>query len=400
MTYGPGVLQEVYDLLGQGVGLVDVASRTGASVRSVRRWRAEVGGMSDPSLEVSARYLSRAERYEIARLHDAGLSVRAIAAAIERSASTVSRELRRRERPVGAPGRPVVVRGRRYQPEAAHQAAVRARARPKASKVARSPRLRAWVQHRLNERLSPAQIAGRVEVAFPEDEEMRISHESIYRAIYIAPRGELRRELRAHLRTGRSQRKTRSTRERREKRGPIVDAVSIHHRPEEIEDRLVPGHYEGDLVVGPAGSRAAVGTLVERTSGHISAFLLSEKTTAATIAGLTTTLTRTGWPMKSLTWDRGTEMAGHAGFTIDTGIAVYFADPHAPWQRGSNESANGLLREYFPKGTDFAHVSDADLQAAVDQLNNRPRKRLGFYTPNETITAMLTGKPPIVATTE
>jgi len=271
---------------------------------------------------------------------------------------------------------------------------VLARARPRPSKLSANPVLKRWVQDRLDERDSPEQIAGRLRVLFPDQEEMRISHETIYRAIYVLPRGELRgqlgRELRAQLRTGRTIRKRRNTRKGRDPRGQIAAAVSIHERPEEIEDRLIPGHYEGDLVLGPSGTRAAIGTLVERTSGHLTGFHLPvEKTTVATIAALTTALTRTGWPMKTLTWDRGKEMAGHAGFTIDTGIKVYFADPHAPWQRGSNESANGLLREYFPKGLDLATITDTDLQAAVDQLNNRPRKRHGFLTPNEVLQAIL-----------
>jgi len=219
---------------------------------------------------------------------------------------------------------------------------------------------------------------------------MRISHETIYRAIYVLPRGGLRRELRAHLRTGRSLRTRRNTRQGRQTPGQITGMVSIHDRPEEIEDRMIPGHYEGDLIVGPGGTRAAIGTLVERTSGHLTAFHLpTEKTTQATIAGLQQALTRTGWPMKTLTWDRGKEMAAHAQFTIDTNIQVYFADPHAPWQRGSNESANGLLREYFPKGLDLATVTDDEVQTAVTQLNNRPRKRHGFLTPNEVIAAIL-----------
>jgi IS30 family transposase len=246
------------------------------------------------------------------------------------------------------------------------------------------------VQQRLDQRYSPAQIRGRLLVEFPDDEQMRISHETIYRAIYVQPRGELRRELRAHLRTGRTGRRRRNTRQTRETRGQIVGAVPISERPEEIEGRRIPGHYEGDLVVGPVGTRAAIGTLVERTSGHLTAFHLPlERTTAATIAGLTAALTQTGWPMQTLTWDRGREMAGHAGFTIATGINVYFADPRAPWQRGSNESANGLLREYFPKRLDLAAVTNADIQAAADQLNNRPRKRHGFLTPNEVLAAIL-----------
>jgi IS30 family transposase len=278
---------------------------------------------------------------------------------------------------------------RHYQPEAAHQAALLARARPRESKLTRNRRLRRWVQDRLDERYSPEQIAGRLRVAFPGREEMRISHETIYRAIYVRPRGELRRELRAHLRTGRGIRKRRNARQPRETRGQIVGMVSIHERPEEIEARLVPGDYEGDLLVGPNGTTAAIGTLVERFSGHVTAFQVPAKTTQATIAGLTAAVTRTGWPMKTLTWDRGKEMGGHARFTIDTGIQVYFADPHAPWQRGSNENTNGLLREYFPKGLDLTTVTNDDLQAAVDQLNNRPRKRHGFLTPNEVLAGIL-----------
>ena len=347
-----------------------------------------------------ARYLSRDERYEIARLHDAKVGVREIARRTGRSASTISRELRRPQRAPSAAGRPA---GRRpgYQPEACHQAALRARTRPRASLLAQNPRLRAWVQEQLDDQFSPEQIAGRLRVVFADDEQMRVSHETIYRAIYVQPRGELRRELRAHLRTGRSARRERNTRQPREKRSTIVGAVSIHERPDDVEGRLVPGHHEGDLVVGPAGTTAAIGTLVERTSGHLTAFLLPERHTAeATLAGLTEAVNRTGWPMATLTWDRGTEMARHADFTATTGIQVYFADPHAPWQRGSNENTNGLLREYVPKGRDIATVTSAELQAAVDQLNRRPRKRHGFLTPDEVLTAILTGQQaPGVATT-
>ena len=285
-------------------------------------------------------------------------------------------------------------------PEACHQAAIRARARPRASRLAGDPGLRAWVQAHLDLGLSPEQISGRLRAEFAEDEQMRISHETIYRAIYVLPRGELRRELRAHLRTGRTARRRRNTRTPRPQRG-ISGAVSIHERPEEVEGRLVPGHHEGDLVVGPAGTTAAIGTLVERTSGYLTAFLLPHQHTAeATLAGLTEAVNRTGWPMQTLTWDRGTEMARHADFTAATGIQVYFADPHAPWQRGSNESTNGLLREYIPKGRDIATVTDTELQTAVDRLNNRPRKRHGFLTPAEVLTGILLDhQPPAGVTT-
>lgn len=391
MTYSLEARRRAFVLLGQGLGASQVAGVLGVSRSTIVTWRGEVGGViRDPGPD-SGRYLNREERYEIARLHDAGLGVRAIAARMSRSPATISRELARPHRADGAPGRPRGRAARRgYQPEACHQAALAARARPRASKLLQNPALKQWVQDRLDEHDSPEQIAGRLPVVFPEQEEMRISHETIYRAIYVRPRGELRRELRAHLRTGRGGRQRRNAREPRGTRGQITDAISIHDRPEEIEARLVPGHYEGDLVVGPLGTRAAIGTLVERTSGHLSAFHLPlERTTAANIEGLKQALSRTGWPMKTLTWDRGKEMAAHAKFTIDTDIQVYFADPHAPWQRGSNESTNGLLREYFPKGLDLATITEDQLQAAVEQLNNRPRKRHGFLTPNEVLAAIL-----------
>lgn len=403
MAYSLVVRREAFALLARGLSTGQASRVLGVSRTQLDVWRAEVGGVIVESRAESGRYLSRDERYEIARLHDAGVGVRETARRLGRSPATVSRELARPRRLPQAPGRPPgrAVGRRPYQPEAAHQAALLARARPRESKLTRNPRLRRWVQDRLDERYSPEQIAGRLLVAFPGQEEMRISHETIYQAIYVRPRGELRRELRAHLRTGRTIRKRRNTRQPRETRGQIVGMVSIHERPEEVKARLVPGDYEGDLVVGPHGTTAAIGTLVERLSGHVTAFQVPAKTTHATIAGLTAALTRTGWPMKTLTWDRGKEMGGHAAFTIDTGIQVYFADPHAPWQRGSNESANGLLREYFPKGLDLATVTDDALQAAVDQLNNRPRKRHGFLTPNEVLAGILAEEQtnPGVATT-
>jgi transposase, IS30 family len=402
VTYSVVVRRRAFALLGRGLPAARVAGELGVSRTVVSLWRAQVGGVIRERPAESGRYLSRDERYEIARLHDAGVGVREIARRTGRSPATISRELGRPWRPVGTPGRASgAAAGRAYQPEASHQAALLARARPRPSKLTGNSALKEWVQDRLDQHDSPEQIAGRLPVEFPDREEMRISHETIYRAIYVRPRGELRRQLRAHLRTGRGVRQRRTTRQTRETRGQIPAAVSIHDRPEEIESRLIPGHYEGDLVVGPLGTRAAIGTLVERTSGHLTAFHLTDKTTLATIAALTTALTRTGWPMQTLTWDRGKEMAGHAQFTIATGIQVYFADPHAPWQRGSNESANGLLREYFPKGIDLATITDHDVQAATDQLNNRPRKRLGYHTPNEVLAAILTKDQhnPDVATT-
>lgn len=393
MTYSVEVRRRAFGLLAQGFVTGEVADMVGVSRATISSWRAEVGGVIREPAQLSARYLSREERYEIARLRDAGHGVREIGRRMNRAASTISRELARPRRPAGDRGRPRGP-GRGYQPEACHRAAVLARARSRGTKLSRHPRLRDWVQAKLTDRFSPEQIAGRLGVEFGDDEAMSISHETIYRAIYLQPRGELRRELRAHLRTGRTRRSRRNTRQARGEQGQIVDMVSIADRPEEVEGRLVPGHYEGDLIVGPLGTTAAIGTLVERTSGHLTAFHLTNKTAEATVVGLTAALTRTGWPMKTLTWDRGKEMAGHARFTIASGIQVYFADPYAPWQRGSNESGNGLLREYFPKGLDLAEVTNDQVQAAIDQLNNRPRKRHGFLTPNEVIAEILAKHTP------
>ena len=375
MTYDESVRRGVFGLLADGLSVREVAARAGVSVSVVRLWRSQVGGVVRHVVGSSERYLDRDERYEIARLSEAGCSGREIARRLGRAPSTISRELRRNITP-GRRGGPS-----RYQPERAQQLAARRRSRPRPSKLTRCSRLRAWVQYRLDERDSPEQIAGRLPVEFSDDEAMRISHETIYRALYLRPRGELTRQLRAHLRSGRTHRRPRSA---RTPRGQILDAVSIHDRPEEIEGRLVPGHYEGDLIVGMKGSAAAIGTLVERTSGHLTLVHLPlDHTAATTAAALTAVVNELTSPFRSLTWDRGHEMSHHTQFTEHTGITVYFADPYAPWQRGSNENVNGLLREYFPKGTDLADYTATQIKAAQDQLNDRPRKRLGFRTPNE-----------------
>lgn len=361
---------------------------------TVRRWRSEAGGVIRQRPVESGRYLDREDRHEIARLTEAGISVRAVADRLGRAPSTVSRELRRNvSRARGS-------RVDRYQPERAHQLALRRRERPRQRKLSRCPQLQEWVQHRLDEHDSPEQVAGRLRLEFGDDDVMSLSHESIYQATYVHPRGELTRQLRAHLRTGRGERRRRNTRKTRTGVIEVTPELSIHHRPEEIEGRLFPGHCEGDLIVGPLGTTAAIGTLVERTSGHLTMFHLpGERSAAATAAGLTQAVLTQRWPMLSLTWDRGVEMAHHRLFTADTGVTVYFADPHAPWQRGSNENINGLLREYFPKGTDLATYSNETIQAAADQLNNRPRKRHGYRTPNEVMAGIMENdNPPGVAT--
>ena len=250
--------------------------------------------------------------------------------------------------------------------------------------------LRAEVQRLLDKRCSPEQVAGRLKVMFPDDDSMQISHESIYQSLYVYPRGELTRELKAHLRSSRTSRKPRGSRTHKHHR--IKDPVSIHDRPADVEGRLVPGHHEGDLIKGSTASNSAVGTIVERHSGYVTLLHLPDGWTADKVAdAVVKQMTALpAWFAKTLTWDRGAEMARHTDITARTGIQVYFADPYSPQQRPSNENTNGLLREYLPKGTDLSVYTRADLDQIAASLNDRPRKRLGFYTPNEVLANLLT----------
>jgi len=341
-------------------------------------WFRRAGGVKGNGAgAVSGRYLSVAEREEIALGVAAGQSCRQIAARLGRAPSTVSREVARNG-----------YRGRcRYRALAAQaQADFRAR-RPKTAKLAGNDRLRDWVAARLEERWSPEQISVMLQAEFPDEPEMRVSHETIYQSIYVQGRGALRRELAACLRTGRALRKPR--RKEGERRGRIKDMVSISERPAEAYDRAVPGHWEGDLIIGSRHS--AIGTLVERSTrfvlllhlphGHDPASVAAAMTEA--MAGLPTALRR------SLTWDQGREMAYHQKITLATDLEIYFCDPHAPWQRGSNENTNGLLRQYFPKGTDLRTHDRQHLEAVAAQLNARPRKTLGWKTPAQALDEVL-----------
>jgi IS30 family transposase len=377
------VRRRVMDLLREGFNGMQVAELAGVAKSTVYDLRAEVGGVIPRASADSGRFLSREERYEIARLAEGGLSMRAIAGLLARAPSTVSRELgRNRDRRTG-----------RYQPESAQTLADRRRLRPRPRRLQACPRLRRQVQTWLDERHSPEQIAGRLMVDFPEDPVMRISHESIYQAVYVRGGGQLKRELRAHLRTQRVQRQQQASRVRREGRGRIPGAVSIHDRPEEVAGRLVPGHHEGDLIMGAAASNSAIGTVVERTTGFLTLLHLPQGHGAAAVADALARALPQLLPAsmrKSLTWDNGREMSQHARITEALGIEVYFADPYSPWQRGTNENTNGLLREYFPKGTDLSvHTAD-DLAAVARQMNDRPRKRLGFLTPAEVMHKLIT----------
>jgi IS30 family transposase len=376
----PVVRRRVFDLLFAGCTATQAAAAVGVSVQLVCKWRGRVGGVIPAPVKSCDRFLDRDERYEIARLREQGLSMRAVAARVGRDPATVSRELARN----------AAARTGRYEPERAHAIAVRRRRRPKRRKLAGDERLRGWAQQRLNEGYSPEQVAGRLPVEFPHDGSMRISHETIYQALYVRAAGQLRRELRAHLRTGRTQRRRRGSRSTR--LGSIQGGASIHDRPEEVADRLVPGHWEGDLIMGSMVSNSAVGTLVERRTGYLSLLHLPDGHGADAVADAVIN-TAAGLPpvlaARSITWDRGQEMAGHARITATTGVKVYFADPYSPWQRGSNENVNGLLREYLPKGSDLSLHTAADLDTIAERLNNRPRKRLAFHTPHEAMTTLI-----------
>ncbi|MFN2638272.1 MAG: IS30 family transposase [Gemmatimonadaceae bacterium] len=316
-----------------------------------------------------SRRLSIEDRVEIKLGLEAELSLRAIARRIDRDPATVCRE-------VNANG------GRaRYAPVTAHRRAFENTRRPKATKLAAHPELCARVIADLELLWSPQQIADRLRDEFGDDHTMRISHETIYKTLYVQGRGELRRELARCLRTGRAKRVPHG---RIEKRGRIPDMVMISERPAEVEDRAVPGHWEGDLLMGKNG-KSAIGTLVERHTRFVMLFPLRKGKTAehvrdemtATIQSLPAALRRT------LTWDQGREMSQHVQFSIDTGVDVYFCDPRSPWQRGSNENTNGLLRQFFPHGRGLMRVTDAELQRAADLLNGRPRRTLGGRTPSE-----------------
>jgi IS30 family transposase len=318
--------------------------------------------------------LSLGEREEISRGLVAGRSLSAIAVGLGRSASTVSREVASN----GGRGR--------YRAVLADGAAYRRSRRPKACKLATDLRLRGRVEVLLDGLLSPQQISAKLQREFPTDLSMRVSHETIYQSLFVQSRGALRKELTSCLRSGRTRRRPQG----RRVRGQIKDMIEISERPAEIEDRAVPGHWEGDLIIGAYG-RSAIVTLVERHTRYVMLARIGRDTSTLTVCAAITAQMQSlpEHLTQSLTWDRGKEMAGHAAFTIATGIDVYFCDPHSPWQRGSNENTNGLLRQYFPKKTDLAIHDQAELDRVAHQLNNRPRQTLGWDNPRERLIALL-----------
>ena len=360
-----------------GLGVVEAGLAAGVGQDKAYVWLRKAGGVkSNGPVRAGGRYLSLAEREEIAVGLAAGRSVRAIAAGLGRAPATVSREVRRNRNSRGV-----------YRAVAAHAQAEWRAARPKTAKLAGNLRLRELVQARLEERWSPEQISVMLRREFGDDPEMRVSHETIYQSIYVQGRGALRRELAASLRTGRAVRKPR--RKEGERRGRITGMVMISERPAEADDRAVPGHWEGDLIIGSRNS--AIGTLVERSTRFVLLLPLPAGHGAQAVAAAMTEA-MASMPVqlrRSLAWDQGMEMAAHHQVSVATGLDVYFCDPHSPWQRGSNENTNGLLRQYFPKGTDLSRHGKADLDAVAAQLNARPRKSLGWRTPAQALDEVL-----------
>jgi transposase, IS30 family len=363
-----------------GLSVNDSALAAGGSWSWGRRIFVRFGGVNPTSTTepVGHRYLRFEEREEIMRLQASGLGVRAIAREIRRHPSTVSRELKRA----------VGLRG--YRAGMAQTHADRGRRGPRNAKLSSNLRLRREVQARLERHDSPEQIAGRLKIDFPDEPEMWVSAETIYQSLYIQARGGLKRELTAHLRTGRSMRKPRRTPGHRRTRIPGM--VMISERPPEIEDRAVPGHWEGDLIMGSKSSDTAVGTLVERMTGFVMLLHLPDGygTLAVQQALVAKMLTLDEQLRRSLTWDQGLEMASHREISAATGLEIYFCDPHSPWQRGTNENTNGLLRQYLPKGSDLSFYGPGMLDNIASELNSRPRKRHGFRTPAEMLEEIMT----------
>jgi IS30 family transposase len=370
----PADREAVLARVGAGERVVDVIAGLGVSSSSVYRILDEAV-LARRRVAHSAHRLSFGERERISRGLAAGESGRAIARALGRAPSTVCREI------AGCGGR------ERYRALRAERRAGQVARRPKLTKLSSCPRLLAAVQTGLGEGWSPQQISARLRRDYPDDPEMRISHETIYLSLYVQSRGELRRQLTAQLRTGRTKRKPQG---RAPRRGRIPEMLMISERPAEVEDRALPGAWEGDLIMGSA-SRSAVATLVERHTRYVLLGYLghdhSTEHVIAVLGGLIQTLP--AHLVTSLTWDQGKEMAAHQKFTIATGVQVYFCDPHSPWQRGSNENTNGLLRQYLPKGTDLAVHDQAALDQIAASLNGRPRQTLDWLNPAEKMAELL-----------
>ena len=362
--------QQIFDRWFKGESQYSIARSLGRGHTSIQGVLSRTGGIRPLPRKRSRRTLSLAEREEISRGLVAGHSLRSIAAELGRSPSTVSRELRRNG-------------GRyRHRSSAADQAAWDRALRPKPCKLALNRPLAMRVAGLLQQQWSPWQIAGRLKREYPHDESRRVSHETIYKTLFIQARGALKKELIEHLRKTRAMRRSRHHTQKTRDHGRITNAISIRERPAEVEDRAVPGHWEGDLLFGSNGSQIA--TLVERHSRYCMLVRVNSKDTKTVINALIKHAHKLPRELyKSLTWDRGKEMADHQRFSLATDVKVYFCDPQHPWQRGSNEQINGLLRQYFPKGMDLSGIHQNRLNAVARRLNGRPRETLDFETPAE-----------------
>ncbi len=360
----------IWDRWEKGDSINAIARDLGRYHSAVQGAMARTGGIRPAPRRRSRLALTLAEREEISRGVVAGQTIRAIASPLGRAPSTVSREIRRNG------GR------RRYRANKADEAARQRALRPKTCKLAQNPALARIVARKLISRWSPWQIAGWLKRIYADDESLQVSHETIYKTLYIQARGALKKELIQHLRRSRAMRRSRHHTQKTGTHGRITDTVSIRERPAEVEDRAVPGHWEGDLLCGSNNSQIA--TLVERHTRLLMLVRVPSKDTKTVINALIKQAHKLPRELyKSLTWDRGKEMADHKRFSLATDIKVYFCDPQQPWQRGSNENTNGLLRQYFPKGMDLSNIHQNKLNAVARQLNERPRETLQFYSPAE-----------------
>ena len=378
ILFRPDLLQVFWAGMQAGDFITDAVIPINTSRRTGRTVLAAAGGVRPRrGRNLKGRCLTFAQREEIAILNAQGQSLRTIGEVIGRSASTVSRELRRNTKP-----------GTAYRATSAHMLAYDRASRPKPAKLHTNMALRTVVEEDLAKKYSPEQIAGRLRVQFPHQEEMRVSPETIYQSLYVQSRGALNRDLAKCLRTGRGVR--RPSRKTGQRKNRIPGMINISQRPPEVEDRAVPGHWEGDLIIGK-GNQTAIGTLVERNTNYTMLVHLPDGYKAEQMREALTAKIKT-LPQAlrhSLTWDQGIEMQDWKTVKMDTGIEIYFCDPHSPWQRGINENTNGLLRQYFPKGTDLSIHSAQDLDWVAAELNDRPRKRLEFKKPIELIEPLL-----------
>src|SRR5580698_7971321 len=372
----PGARGELWKRWKQGQSLSEIGRALDKAPTSIHGFLSTSGGIAPVARSRSDRVLTAHEREEISRRLCAGSSMRSIAVRLGKAPSTVSREIARNG------GRD------RYRAAAADSRAWMEARRPKACKLSQQHRLRGVVAEKLRLDWSPEQIAGWLRGTFPDDAAMHVSHETIYRSLFVQARGVLKRELLRHLRSRRVMRRARNATTAGQSRGQIIDAVSIRERPAEVEDRAIPGHWEGDLITGSNNSHIA--TLVERSTRFTKLVKVDGKDTTSVVTALSKQIRTLPIELRrTLNWDRGTEMAQHKKFSIATDVKVYFCDPKSPWQRGTNENTNRLLRQYFPNETDLSGYTQRDLNDVARRLNQRPRKTLGFLSPEEKLQSLL-----------